>query len=498
MSDGDIDMHPDSPGEMVFKNHFTYILQNLLVALIMLGFIALVWWSSGTFELTGNFLQMFLVLFIAGYVFVVVRIWYCTTFVFDESEVEVTKNTLFRRVTNIQYTKLASVNVRRTIFNHIFGTTTLLFNVNSSVNSTVAEVNLTLKTKEADRLREFVSSRILQREMVLEEEKNTDTLVEISNTDVILHGLFGQPTAASIVGLLSLGYSIITFVLGTIAIAPIIIFIFSIVVPWIRTILRYYNYRIYRVGDTITVESGLISNYRSSFNTKKVNSVRIRQPLIARAMHKSLLEAEVVGLADTESMPLLCPLKDHGTVYKLAQQLVPDLMFDTSGKRQPRRSLVPTMLGKIFWSGVALTICAASYVVIGSYIPEGTDRIYIDIFRYSILAAAVAVPLFLLFQGILSYRGREFEMGNETFLFITGAYDRHHEYIRYDKVQMTSVASGPIQRRYGLGRCTVNLMASRGTASIVSGIFDRDELEKVSSEVMTRIKDGRYDYRRYQ
>jgi len=497
MSDGDIDMRPDTPGQMVFKNHVTYILQNLIGALLGLGLIALIWWSNGILE-TMFIMPMFLIVFIVAYMFVVVRIWYCTTFVFGESEVEVTKNTLFRKVTNIQYTKLASVNVRRTIFNHIFGTTTLLFNVNSSVNSTMAEVNLTLKSDEADRLREFVSSRILQRAMVLEEDRKTESLVEISNADVILHGLFGQPTAASIVGFLSLGYSVITFILGAIAIAPIIIFVFSIVVPWIRTILRYYNYRIYRVGDTITVESGLISNYRSSFNTKKINSVRIRQPLIARAMHKSLLEAEVVGLADTEGMPLLCPLKNDRTVNVLAQQLVPELLFETSGNRQPRSSLVPTMVSKVFWSGVSLAICAAAYLFICTYIQEGTEQLIVDILKYSVYAAAVAAPVFLICQGILSYKGREFEMGDETFLFITGAYDRHREYIRFDKVQMASVASGPIQRRYGLGRCTVNLMSSRGVASVVSGIFDRDELEQVSSEVMARIRDGRYDYRRYQ
>ena len=89
-------------------------------------------------------------------------------------------------------------------------------------------------------------------------------------------------------------------------------------------------------------------------------------------------------------------------------------------------------------------------------------------------------------------------MGEETFMFVIGAYDLETDFIRYDKVQICSVRSGIIQRMFGVGRCTVSLMSSRGANNLTSGIFDRDELDKVSLEVMARIRDGRYDYRRYQ
>ena len=89
-------------------------------------------------------------------------------------------------------------------------------------------------------------------------------------------------------------------------------------------------------------------------------------------------------------------------------------------------------------------------------------------------------------------------MGEEIFMFIIGGYDRETDFIRYDKVQMTRVSNGPIQRRFGVSRCTVSLMSSMGAKNITSGVFFTNELERVSDEIMARIRDGRYDYRKYQ
>jgi len=479
-----------------YRNHYSIVVQSLVSLLLMIGFVGFFGMiSGGGFN---PFSPVILLIVAVGLisVFVSIRIWMKTTFTFGPTEIVIVKDTYFKKSSNIQYTRLASVNVRRNIINHLFGTTTLLFNVNSSVNSTSAEATLTLPMDEADRLREMVSARIFQREMVVEEDKKEETLVEISNFDVILHGFFGQPTRSTVIGLIFLAYSLITMFIGDgSSLIGWLVFGFTSIVPWIRTILRYYNYRIYRVDDTITVESGLINNYRSSFNIKKVNSVRIREPLLARAMRKSLLEAEVVGLADSNGLPLLCPLKNRKVVDALAQQLVPEFIFESNNQTQPRESLVPTMLYKIFWAAVFAIIGVAIFLyVTNTYSISELDKYFL----YGVVSLlSLLIPLLLIIHGALAQKNREFEMGQETFLLITGAYDRQREYIRYDKVQKCDVSSGPIQRRFGVGTCMVGLMSAQGFRGIRSGIFRRDELELIGKEVMDRIRDGRYDYRRY-
>ena len=485
---------------LVYKNHYTIVVQSILSQMVTIGIIALIGLvSGGGIDFRSTWLMAILAL-AAVSVFINIRIWMKTTFTFGSTEITVVKDTFFKNVTNIQYSRLASVNVKKTLINHMFGTTMLLFNVNSSVNSASAEATLTLPDAEADRLREFVSARSFQKEMVIEKEKEEETLVNVSNMDVILHGFFGQPTTSSLIGLASLSYSIVTMFIGDgPSIVGLLIFAVSSIVPWIRTILRYYNYRIYRVGDTITVESGLINKYRSSFNIKKVNSVRIREPLLARLLGKSLLEAEVVGLADTEGLPLLCPLKGKRIVDDLSVKLVPEFVFESGHRTQPKESFIPTITSKAFWALEFMIIGIVLFLFINANYPADTWN---DLDRYVIITVeailVIAIPLLFIIHGFLAHENREFEMGDETFLLITGGYDRQKEYIRFDKTQICRVTSGPIQRRFGVGRCSISLMSSKGATSIRSGVFPIEELELVGAEVMERIRDGRYDYRRYQ
>ncbi len=482
----------------VYRNHFVYVLKTVILAL----FFMFIWVLSMAANEDVGIVRLELIypiaVIIAAILYIAIRVWLKTTYTFGPTELTVKRDTIFKKDTKIQYSRMASVNVRRSIIDHLFGTTTLMFNINSSVNSQQAEASLILKADEANALREEISKLIFSKAMSIDEDVQQETMVSISNFDVILHGFFGQPTVQSVLGLIFLGYSIFTALTDSGGLfAALIMFGLTSVLPWISTILRHYNYRVYRVGDTITVESGLLSNFRSSFNIKKVNSVRIREPLLARLMGKSVLEAEVIGLADGQGMPLLCPLKGRKTVDALAQKLVPEFLFDTNHLTQPRQSMVPTFFYKIVLALISLAIGAAFYIYVSTnFPPESTvERFFFQITYVTLL---VIIPAASLAHGVLAQRNREFEMGDETFMLVTGAFDRQREFIRYDKVQKSVVAAGPIQRLFGVGTITVSMMTSMGARNVSSGIFIKDELEKVPAEVLGRILDGRYDYRKYQ
>ena len=485
----------------VLRNHPSVILGNLITVGITLVFVAIIWSGNGLSSLlqdTKVLVPVAMLFLISCFIFY--RRWKLTTYTFGDTEITVDRNTVFKNKVHIQYSRLASVNVRRNIINHIFGTTTLLFNVNSSINTAQAEATLTLKADEADRLREAISNRIFQREFVPEKEVKQETLVKVTNFDVILHGLFGQPTHQAIIGFIFLAYSFITVFWGNGSGVIFALFMFALttMLPWVRTILRYYNYRIYRVGDTITVESGLISNYRSSFKIKKVNAVRVREPLLARLMGKALLEAEVIGLADADGLPLLCPLKNKKVVMDLGHTLIPEFLIDYEAKGQPKKAFIPTMVYRLLLSAVIVLIGVGAYLLLQNMEFDQSDRLIIGIAKMADIALTVAIPVLLIVHGLLAHGHREFDMNDDIFMFVIGGYDRETDYIKFDKVQKTRISAGIIQRRYGVARCTVSLMAASGFKDFQSGLFSEEELSKVPEEIMARIKDGRYDYRVYQ
>ena len=125
------------------------------------------------------------------------------------------------------------------------------------------------------------------------------------------------------------------------------------------------------------------------------------------------------------------------------------------------------------------------------------DGFIADLVSFGIIAAILVSILLMVGYVGLAQSHRMFARGKDLFLFVHGSFDLNTEYIMYDKVQCTCVTSGLIARRFGLSRCTVNLMSSMGFKQVVSGYFGTEDLESVGDEVVARIVDGRYDYRRF-
>jgi putative membrane protein len=110
-------------------------------------------------------------------------------------------------------------------------------------------------------------------------------------------------------------------------------------------------------------------------------------------------------------------------------------------------------------------------------------------------SAVVVVGLFI--NGVMSRRIVQYGKGEDKITFLMGVVDRKITTMSYDKVQMAQVESGLFSRPYGLARCNISLLSSIGSQKIKSGYFDAKELEEISEEVIARVKDGRYDYRKY-
>ncbi|MDO5862580.1 MAG: PH domain-containing protein, partial [Thermoplasmata archaeon] len=376
-------------------------------------------------------------------------------------------------------------------------TSTLMFNVNSGVNATVSEATLVLKRDEADALRDRLSSMIFHKEVTVEEDREIETLVEVSNLDIILHATLAQPTYQAIFGLVMLVYAILSLFQENSGgfLSAVVLFAITEAIPFIQVILKYANYRLYRVGDTVTVESGLLSTSRRSFRTNKVNSVRVREPMLARIIGKATLDAEVVGLAGGEGVPILCPLKKKAVVEDLANKLVPELVFEPEPEHQPARAIYPMIITDAVVSVISIAIGVWLFLNVNS-------RPDVNSFAETLLLLVealfiVGIPLYRFGGSLLHQRQRMFAMGTESFMFVSGAFDMSTEYVSFDKVQIAAVRAGPLQRRFGLATCRVSQLSSVGFRSVESGLFPPEDLEAVPDEVMARIRDGRYDYRRY-
>ncbi len=485
--------------DRTFRNHFTVVIDALSMFLFLGIFI--------TYYLTSQMDLMRSLMLGSAFVIVTtvlyIRVWLKTTVSFTETEIITNKDLrLFKTKNRIPYSRLASIEVYRGVINKLLGTTRLMFNVNSSVGATVSNATLTLKSDLAEEVRNELNALIFAKENTVLSEKEIESIVDIRNFDIIRHAVLSQTTPQLIFAILMLAYSLISIFLGSASgfVSAFVLLVFNEVVPFVSLILKYYNYRLYRIGDTITVESGLISTRRQSFKINKVNSLRIRRPLLARVFGLSALEAEVIGLSTSDSndtTPLLCPMKADREVRELVSSLMPEVVFDSEPIRQSKGALKVMALVDSIIVLIAVAILSTMIVFMDSFIG------YVDgswhPFIIATLVAAMVIVAFLTFGYCgLAQRHRTFAMGPDSFMLVYGAYDTKEEYILYDKVQFTQIVSGPLDRAFGVACCKVSLMSSIGYKEISSGLFEPEDLKQIPDEIMARIHDGRYDHRRYE
>ncbi len=483
-----------------FHNHPSVILDNLPLFIAIAIFVAIDMYAEG--NVSGAFGA--LALLIGVPTVVAVAIWKRTTVTFTESDIEVRKDTaVFKTDKTIQYDRLASIGVKRGIFDRIFGTTTLQFNVNSSVNATVPEATLRLEMGLADAVRDELNALVFSKSTTVVEERDIESLVRVSNKEILIHSFLSQSTPQMLFAVIMLLYCISSVIMqnSTGLVMSLLLFALEEVIPMIRVILRYFNYRLYRIDDTITIESGLITTTRSSFSIAKVNSVRMRRPLLARAFGLTTLEAEVVGLADSgdsDAMcPLLCPLKPKGEVDALLRSLFPGIVVGAEPIHQGQGALRSMVVRDAVYTIAIMAVLILSLTAIVGHMIEVDDPMR-PIVMILGAVAIVLVPLLMFGHCWLAQRNRSFAMGEDSFLFIHGAYDVSEEHILYDRVQYATVSAGVLDRVFGVAYCTVAMMSSVGFKEVRSGLFPPMDLERVPEEVMSRIRDGRYDHRRFR
>ena len=434
------------------------------------------------------------------------RQWRLTTVQFNETDVVVERDTLFKMKKTLPYSKIASVNVNRGILNRLFGTSKLQININSGSSATVPEAVLTFRQDTAERIRSVVSQRIYDREASPGEDEIAGSLVSFSPADVIIHGLFSVPTHQTVVASVFLAYSLFEQYLsvgpglGTDgkALVSLMMFVLIQIGPSVSLIFHYYNYRIYRRGDTVYLQHGLVRTYRTSFNVSRINAVRIKSTFAARLMHRSCIEAEVVGLASGSGenlRPVLCLLKDDATVQKLLREVVPEFVYERSPEKQPE-SAKSVLLIRAATASLALAVAMtypSLYVYRGAAALPGAAGAVLPY----VLPLVTALAVFAIFYAAhVSYRITEFDAGKDLFTFVNGAVDRETVVMNYDKVQMVRIAQGPVARIFGVSQGRVYLLSSTGGTSVSSGYFSGSLLGAVGETVMERIASGEYDYRK--
>lgn len=498
---------PDIPLDEPMLYHWSVVIENTLYAAFILFFIIVLPLISEE-NSDPRLLLLIPIAYLGSVAVAAVMLywrWRRTTVTFRETDLLIVRDTVFKRDQRIPYNKIASINVNRGVINRIIGTSKLMFNINSSVNAITPEAAVVLRMDLADKIRHELSRKMYGSNLDAHTEDNViPSVVSISNKDIVLHSILSQPTIATIIGAFFLGVSIMeaySMMIGggmnATLIVALLMFFSSTVIPMLVQLFHYYNYKIYRIKDTVYIKCGMIRLYNTSFKVNKINAVRLKSPLIARLTGRYFLEAEVVGLGSSEGgnnnepSPLICPLKDRKTIDAVMSQVIPEFVYERDPIKQPGAAAKTTYVHAAMWSAACMAVLFAIIywaTELGVADPGLATGLY--------FLSACSIVIFFA-HGAFSRRIVEMDTGENHFSFLWGVADRVITTVAYDKVQIVRIKDGPLTRPYGLAKCRVRLLTAAGGGPVVSGYFRIQDLNVIPETVLARIEDGRYDYKAY-
>lgn len=476
-----------------YRNHPVALLKNIFVVLIIMFVITI--GMSGSLELIAVMCVITVILCLLMVVF-----WLKTTITFGPNEAIVEFDFIYKKRKTIPYKKVAAVNVVRDVFDRIFGTTRLNININSSSNAATPEASFVFKADLAEQLKEELTSKLFQEQ---EEEKHSDyeSLISLSMKDSVLHGFIGVSTYQFMFAIAMIAYSVFSavFLEGSGIVGALVLLFVGEIIPVFFVILKYGNFKVYRVNDQIHLQHGIIQNYTSKFDVNRINAIRIKRTFFARLIGKSSLEAEVVGInaVSDDTHPLLCILAENEKIDALIKQLVPEFINEPPMVKQPKKAMRPLLVRATVGALATLIIMAYPCYWMYTYGQTeitGLSAIGITAITYALLIGAVVVMGLFYYGAHISYRIKEFGLGKDMFNLVNGLLDREILIMQYDRVQIVDVSASIFVSKLGLARCTIKLLSSEGYRSIKSGFFEKTELDKIGETMMQRLRTGEYRY----
>jgi putative membrane protein len=439
----------------------------------------------------------------AGYVSVLwllYRRWARTQIHLRENDIVILRNTFFMSQKIIPHNRIAAINADAGIINRIFKTVKLKVNINSSANAFASSATLTFSKDKAEEVFAKLSERSFGQTESLDSHASA---IPFSNRNIILHGLFGISSYQTLTTLGLLGYSVSSSLFSetdpmgmaiAIGMAATIT-----VIPLAFVVIKYLNFKVFRIGDVIYMQHGAMRTYRSSFDVSKINAVRIRTTLFTRLMGMAYIEAEVVGIDGSyrrrsKIRPMICMLSKRSVMQNFIDTMIPEFNYPRAPKRQPMRAAVPLMMKAAAISSAFVIVISTLSLIVFEILEEfGLDEeLGVDLVSIVVLVVMIAAIASILWT-LLSVRAKRFDAGDEMFTFMNGALDKDTVIMYYDKVQMAQIRSGPITRALGLARCKVSILATSGKRAVASGFFFVKELNVIPDMVIKNTKKLRSD-----
>lgn len=481
--------------EKEVRNHFSMIILNtikyawfILLSLVV-SFLPGGDAADGEFGFWGTLLAPVLTLiFVAIFLAEVIR-WRKTFILIDDGQLIIDKRfRIMKSKTTVRLSSIASVNLKQNILEQILNVYNVQLDINSSVTANKTDFNLVFKEEVALEFKRMITEK--KRESELREGENdsgrpsavvqTETpaednrripIIYFSLSKVVRHCLLSLSITGILFSLL-IFIGVITDLLlpeegaasGPSMIFKILFVLLPVLVQCVSPVLRYYGFAVSKQDQQVVVSYGLFTKQQFTLPLDKTSALIIRQTMFSRLAGLYYGEIINVGMGNEEKneSPVFCLMVTKRELDAIIQQIAPAYIISEPVQPSPRSALLPVMI---------------KYALFG--IPVLVVSIVLGFWWVGVILLAL-----VLLAGFLSYKTKELGLLEDRAAITSGIFAKKTIVIEYGKIQNLEVVNGPVSRRLGLCKGSVNILAARTNTSHSIGYFKEEQFENLSNAII--------------
>lgn len=429
-----------------------------------------------------------------------------------ENQIICKRGVIFKKKSILDFSKINSVNKKQSIFQKMFGISSLKIDSGSTNSAKEEEVLVIEDTNVVNELYTLFKSIDKNNPVLsLNKEKNffeKDSMENDSLDVKVEENLYTFDSQSKIIytfvnsflylfltictvfvicGSLYLNYlfpdeNSEAITLGEILVVTISTFVVFLAICFLGSLLRafigYYNYKITKINDTINVEYGLLVNNHNSFDLSKVKGVVITQGLFQRLFKLATIKVEVIGYVEGNnnqaSIGMLIPLCKKKEISTCLEKIIPSHI--PLKQENKAKAFIPF----ISWYTIIGGLTSILLMIPASLISLAYNSIEALIALDSIILGIYLLGLVIcLFDGLFAYHAQDIRIDSENITIYTGSITKASTVIKKNNIIAIEDITTPFRAKCGIYSYVIHFHTNAFSNTKTVRILDeeyRDEL----------------------
>lgn len=402
----------------------------------------------------------------------------------DADTFDISSGVVSRREREIPFDRIQNVDIAQNVLQRMLDIAEVRLETAGGGGESEARLQY-VSRQEATRLQELISKRKQGDVSERDPGASNDILFELDGREL---GILGLTSAnVRLLGLIG-GLFIIASPVAADQISPrlsLLLFlgpafaVAGLVLLWIasgvQAVLRYYGFRLYRHDEELRYKRGLLQQYDGTIPLSKIQTLMIRENLLARSVGYGSLAIETAGYApgQGDNVEAAVPIAKRERVFELARTI------EDIGKpefaRPPKRARLRYVARYTIVVGILTGIAGAAHLLTEAF---------------PLWFAVAAIWVVVLPAAHLKWKNIGYAVDDDYIITRTGFWTRRTTIVPYYRVQTIASAQSVFQRRRNLATLAVDTATSGGFwgGSAVVPDIDAETAEQLRDQTHDRFQ----------